>query len=172
VGVAALSLGLFLLGLLPYAGELHTICTTQTGACYLDGALSPVGAQALHELGLSVDGYVWFTIVVTVLVALVWASVGLMIFWHRSDDWMALLVSLFLVMFNLTLTGGPMASLARFSPGWTLPVTCLDFLRVVLEGCFFYLFLNGRFVPRWMRWIFVLLFGQQITLFFLPPTRP
>src|SRR5439155_12616061 len=70
------------------------------------------------------------------------------------------------------LTGGPMASLARFSPSWTLPVTCLDFLGVVLEGCFFYLFPNGRFVPRWMGWIFILLVVQQITSFFLPPNSP
>src|SRR5690349_10271233 len=75
VVVAAFSFSLFLLGLLPYAAQLHTVCTTNTAVCSLDGALSPAGVQALHDLDVSVDGYVWYTVVVTVLFALVWASV-------------------------------------------------------------------------------------------------
>lgn len=168
VSIAVASFSLFLLGLPSYATELHTICTTNRGACYLDGALSPVGLQTLHDYGISLDGYIWYTLVVTVLVALIWASAGLVIFLHRSDDWMALLVSLFLVMFNVTLSGGPMASLVHFFPLFTLPVECLGFLEAVLIGVFFYLFPNGRFVPRWMAWIFVMYSLAEMTSSFLP----
>ena len=162
------SFSLFLLSLLPYAAQLHTVCLTNSGACYLDGALSPVGMQTLHDFGISLDDYIWYTVGVAMFVALVWAIVGFVIFWHRSDDWMALLVSLFLVMFNLTLSGGPMASLVHFFPLWTLPVACLNFLEAVLVTLFFYLFPNGRFVPRWMCCIFVVFILAEITWSFLP----
>jgi hypothetical protein len=168
VVVAALSFGLFLLGLLPYATQLHTVCLTASGACYLDGALSPAGVQALHDLGVSVDSYVWYTVVVTVLDALVWTLVGFLIFWHRTDDWMALLAALFLVTFNPGLSGGPTASLVHFSPLWTLPVECLDFLGAVLIGLFLYLFPNGRFVPRWMGWMLVPYIVLEIASIFPP----
>jgi hypothetical protein len=166
--VAALSFGLFLLGLLPYATQLHMVCLTASGACYLDGALSPAGVQALHDLGVSVDSYVWYTVVVTVLDALVWMLVGFLIFWHRTDDWMALLAALFLVTFNPGLTGGPTTSLVHFSPLWTLPVECLDFLGAVLIGLFLYLFPNGGFVPRWMGWMLVPYFVLEIASIFPP----
>jgi hypothetical protein len=95
--VAALFSSLFLLGLLLYAAQLQMVCTTSTGAC------SSADLQALHDLGISVDSYVWYTVVMKVLVALVWMSVGLVIFWRRSDDWMALLMAIFLVTFSASL---------------------------------------------------------------------
>lgn len=172
VSIAVVSFSLFLLGLLPYAAQLHMVCRTNSGACSLDGTLSPVGLQTLHDFGISLDGYIWYTLVVTVLVALVWAGVGLVIFLHRSDDWMALLVSLFLVMFNVTLSSGPLASLVHFFPLLTLPVECLGFLEAVLIGVFFYLFPNGRFVPRWMVWIFVMYILAEMTSSFHPLDSP
>jgi len=168
VVVAALSFSLFLLGLLPYATQLHTVCLTASAACYFDGALSPAGVQALHDLGVSLDGYVWYTVVVTVLDALVWTLVGLLIFWHRSDDWMALLAAFFLVAFNPTLTAGPTSSFVQFSPLWALPVKCLGFLGAVLIGLFLYLFPNGRFVPRWMGWMLVPYIVLEIASIFPP----
>ena len=39
-------------------------------------------------------------VVIDKVFQLVWFAVGALIFWRRSDDWMALLVSLFLVAFG------------------------------------------------------------------------
>jgi len=168
VVVAALSVSLFLLGLLPYSAQLRAVCIPTTDACSLMHALSPVGVQALHNLGLPVDGYVWYTVVMMGSVELVWASVGLLVFWHRSDDWMALLVALSLVTLNPAFTAGPTSSLMQISPLWSLPVKCLHFLGTVLIGLFFYLFPNGRFVPRWIGWILVPYLMVSIALT-LPP---
>lgn len=170
IAVVVLSFSIFLLGLPPYAAQLHTMCAsnTNTGVCSFDGALSPAGVQALHRLGILVDYYIGYTIVVTVFIALVWASIGFLIFWHRSNDWMALLVALFLLTFNPTLVGGPTASLAQSSPHWTLPIECLVFLSTVSELLFFFLFPNGRFAPRWIGWILVPIIVQQGTWIFLP----
>ncbi len=168
VVIAAFSFSLFFLSLMPYAALLHTICTSATSVCSMDGALSPAGFQALHHLGISLNAYIWYTIVFTMLDALVWTIVGLLIFWHRSGDWMALIVALFMVTFNLGLTGGPVSALVQWSPAWKIPIACLDFLQTVLVVLFLYLFPSGRFVPRWMRWMLVPYVVQEIALIFLP----
>jgi len=78
------------------------------------------------------------------------------------------MVALFLVTFNLGLTGGPTSALAQWFPTWKIPVVCLDFLQSILVALFLYLFPSGRFVPRWMRWMLVPYVVQQIALIFLP----
>src|SRR5215831_6740208 len=43
-------------------------------------------------------GYAIFLLALGIFVALVWFIVALLILWRKSDDWMALLVSLMLVL--------------------------------------------------------------------------
>jgi hypothetical protein len=43
-------------------------------------------------------GYAVFLLVLSILVALVWFLVALLIYWRKSTDWMALLVSFMLVL--------------------------------------------------------------------------
>jgi hypothetical protein len=104
-----------------------------------------------------------------VLTALVWAGVGLLIFWRRSDEGMAWLTALLLVVFNLILSGGPSSSLVQFSPLWRGPLAVLGLLGEVLIGLFFFLFPNGRFVPRWIGWVLVVSLVQRSTRVFVPP---
>jgi hypothetical protein len=56
--------------------------------------------RALREVGLSVRSYTLLNVVIDKVFQLVWFAVGTLIFWRRSDDRMALLVSVFLVAFG------------------------------------------------------------------------
>jgi hypothetical protein len=67
---------------------------------------TPEGVRALQEVGLSVRSYALLNVAIDKVFQLVWFAVGAIIFWRRSDDWMALLVSLFLVAFG-TVTVDP-----------------------------------------------------------------
>jgi hypothetical protein len=58
---------------------------------------TPEGARALRDAGLSVRTYALLNVVLDKVYQLVWFAVGALIFWRRSDDRMALLVSAFLV---------------------------------------------------------------------------
>jgi signal transduction histidine kinase len=78
--------------------------------------------------------------------------VGAVIFWRRSDDWMALLAASFLV---LQVGEAPTLALAAAHPAWWFPVDLLGVLAVAAFILFFYLFPDGRFVPHWTRWIAV-----------------
>ncbi len=52
----------------------------------------------------------------------------------------------------MTFNSGTLVALV---PAWWLPIQIITFLGNVFLGVFFYLFPNGRFVPRWTRWLVV-----------------
>jgi hypothetical protein len=110
---------------------------------------TPDSAQALHKLGLSVGAYATFTLALTLASAFVCFTLGAVIFWRRSDDWMALLVAL-MVVATVTLNGGGAYSM---NSAWLM----LHFVMFVLGSSLYVLVLalfpDGRFVPRWMRWL-------------------
>jgi hypothetical protein len=103
------------------------------------------------SIGMPLDLYAWITVSLAVL-ALVFASVvAVILFWRRSDNWMALVASLFLL-------GWANNSLSGAAQGGSLPhVVILPFwvqeLIVAPFGAALYafvlLFPSGRFVPRW-----------------------
>jgi len=107
-------------------------------------------AQGLQELGLSLGTYATFTLALTLASVLLCLAVSAVIFWRKSDDWMALLVALGVVALGtlyvtFALQGNPSA--------WQVLAIVLNGLG---NGVFFLvcsLFPTGRFVPRWTRWL-------------------
>ncbi|HYX50257.1 MAG TPA: hypothetical protein VE843_10970, partial [Ktedonobacteraceae bacterium] len=98
-------------------------------------------------------GYAVFLLAMGILVAAMWFIVAVLIFWRKSDDWMALLVSLMLVLQGLDTTAGPL----RVSPSvWLVPALVMNFLAFALLFLVFCLFPNGRPVPRWIGWLVVM----------------
>jgi signal transduction histidine kinase len=102
-----------------------------------------------------------------------WVVVSLLIFWRRSNDWMALFVSLFLVMLVTNLS--PALSALSYVVGFTSPlgmcITLLQLLCVSSAAFFFALFPDGRFVPGWTRWLTLAYLVWQVP-FCLPSTSP
>ena len=134
-----------------------SVCTAASGVCSerAVGQPTPEGVRALQDTGLSVRFYAISNVVIDKAFQLAWFAVGALIFWRRSDDRMALLVSAFLVTFG-PVTVDPTAAytLSSSQPGWWLPVRsveCWGRLWVL----FFFLFPGGQFAPRWTRWLAV-----------------
>ena len=98
-------------------------------------------------------GYAVFLLVLGSFVALVWFIVALLIFWRKSNDWMALLVSFMLVLQGVGTTIYPLDALPSI---WLLPAVIVDMLSFILLFLVFSLFPTGRFVPRWIGWLAVL----------------
>ena len=165
IAVVALTVGLFIAALPMLSRQLQTVCASATSCP--SGVLSPTGLQTIHELGFSTGGYAAYILTLYVATSLVWFAVGVLIFWRKSDDWMALLVALFLVMFNI-IPGVGKSIPAFVYPAWDLPLKFLSFLAAIPLGLFFYLFPNGSFVPRWTRWLAVVLFALAIPRYFFP----
>jgi hypothetical protein len=123
----------------------------------------------LEKVGISVDFYATFLLSIRAASAVVWVVVGVVIFWRRSDDRMALFTSLTLVTFAVfyLYEGGPNALAAQY-PALGLPVHLLAFFGSVSFALFFYLFPDGRLVPRWARWVLVLWVAHEAPYHFFP----
>src|SRR5215208_5876791 len=156
VAITALAIVLFSI---PSSFEYYrSVCSAASEVCSerAVGQPTPEGVRALRDMGLSVRSYALFNVVVEKVFQLVWFAVGAIIFFRRSEDRMALLVSLFLVSF------GPVAviptaanTLISSQPAWWLPVRGVQIVGPVCSTLFFFLFPGGRFVPRWTRWLAV-----------------
>jgi hypothetical protein len=135
-----------------------SVCTAASEICSEQAVDQPTpeGVRALQDAGLSVRTYALLNVVLDKVFQLVWFAVGALIFWRRSDDWMAVLVSLFLVTFGtITVDSTDANTLLSSQPAWWLPVRGVQIVGSVCSILFFLLFPGGRFVPRWTRWLAV-----------------
>jgi hypothetical protein len=134
----------------------RSMCTAASEVCSEPAVDQPTpeGVRALHDAGLSVRTYALLNVIVDKVFQLVWFMVGALIFWRRSDDRMALLVSMFLVSFgSVTVDTTGAEALISSQPAWRLPVLGVDIVGNVCVVLFFLLFPSGRFAPRWTRWL-------------------
>src|SRR6266702_781604 len=95
------SLGLFVVGLPVYDQQLQRAQVCGAGAC-LNGGLT---VKDLVSHGFSVSAYAALLTMFIAIIAAIWCAVGFLLFWRRSDDWLALLAAFFLVMLGITLDG-------------------------------------------------------------------
>ena len=75
--------------------------------------------------------------------------VSVLIFWHRSDDWMALVLSMVLALLGTIAFSSANDDLLRTHPEWTSLVGWLDFMVYPSFLLLLLIFPDGRFVPRW-----------------------
>src|SRR5919112_2381240 len=136
----------------------RSVCTAASGVCSerAVGKPTPEGGRALLDAGLSLSTYAFLNVAVDKVADFVWIAMGALIFLRRSDDQMALLVSLFLVTFWTTgIDSTDVEVLASSQPAWLLPVQGAQIVGSVCSTLFFLLFPSGRFLPRWTRWLAV-----------------
>jgi hypothetical protein len=160
LGVVVLALGLFF-GSIPE--QYHSLIN------FDDPDLAPGTVRAnLEAAGISPGFYAMYLLLLNVPSAMVWAGVGVVIFWRRSDNWMALLTSLCLILFGtFSLNDGPKA-LADHYPAVGLPVHLLQLFGTVSLAFFLFLFPNGRFVPRWARWVILIWIAHEVAYYLFP----
>ena len=125
--------------------------------------------QALRDLGLTPEFYAAYTVALPVGAMLMFVVIATVIFWRKSEDWMALFSA-----FTLLVSGGaaitsevPEALLPAYPALW-FPVHLLEYLGQVAFGVFFYVFPNGRFVPRWVRWLVLVWAALWVPNVFFP----
>jgi hypothetical protein len=144
VTISILAVGLFVASLPSYFAYLHILGTSPDSI----SQISPSDVRELQRLGLSLDFYAWCNIGVNVIILLVYLLVGVMLFWRKSDDRMALLASISLVLFPIATNINIVGTLPAV---WTVPTEIVVFLGNICIGLFLFVFPSGRFFPRWAR---------------------
>lgn len=134
-----------------YFAALHTVSTT--GLNLSGDQLTPDGLRQLLALGLSVDFYAAYLVVINVIFVVAWFVMGGLIFRRKSDDRMAFFASFALMIFSVSFTARSMVEV--LPPAWWVPVQSVRFIGGMGLALFFYVFPDGRFVPRWTRWLLI-----------------
>src|SRR6266849_3052680 len=145
--IVTLSLAVTIVDIPLKFSQLHAVCAGSS----CDQRLNTGIVQDLHQLNLSVVFFASYLVIFGFSSLLGWVAIALLIFWRRSDDRMALLVALFLVLFPATQLLGSPADVGAAYPSLHILTALLDILGYVSLLLFFYLFPDGRFVPRWTR---------------------
>ncbi len=132
-------------------------------------ATAPPGVvrAALNELGLSVGFYAAYESVLMIAFALCFWAIGVVIFWRRPDDGWALFLSLVLVALGSTVSMTYYA-LAQIHPALVLLGDVIGNFAFVSFFLLLYLFPDGRFVPRWTRWVAAFYVAYFLVDWFFP----
>jgi signal transduction histidine kinase len=145
--------------------QLQKVCTTS--ACRL-AALTPANASELGEMGLSAGFYAGYLIAVDLLVAATSFVVGVLVFWRKSDERIALFVALALVTSGSQPFIGNLDAVISAYPALWWSLALVTFMGNILPVLFFFVFPDGRFVPRWTWMVAILLVVLGVCFHFFP----
>jgi hypothetical protein len=108
-------------------------------------------------------------VLASVTAALVCLTLATVLFWRRSNDWMVVFTSSYLLLYG-TIMAGPLEWAEEFYPAW--PSLAVDVIQPLLlttpTVALVVLFPDGRFVPRWTRWLILLSIALVATTLYLP----
>lgn len=163
--LVTLSLLVFILSMPVYIAQLQSVCSGDACAA---GQLTPQIVETLRSYGFSIGEYVTINIILVIIQAFVWFAVGGVLFWRKSNDWMALLASSMMVLLGTSVTLNTVAGSLSL---WQFPSQLIDFLSYSSLILVILLFPNGCFVPRWT-WLLMILFIPVEVLYNFFPNSP
>ncbi len=115
--------------------------------------ISPATRSAPTAVGLAANFPAFFFLGTDIVTLSAFTLIAAVLFWRRSDDWLAMFVGVMLVLTALLYTH-PAADAPV--PAWLSGA--LFGLGEICQVAFFFLFPDGRLVPRWAGWLLAPLF--------------
>jgi hypothetical protein len=108
-----------------------------------------VDLRSVENLGWTPGGYGAYLTALYLLVVIAHLVIGVIVFWRRSDEWMALAIALALVSNGAWLPLSLMYPAGEVLPIWEFLVRVVTYIGLVSGVSLLYVFPDGRFVPRW-----------------------
>jgi len=168
VVLVALTFGLFIASIRPHFSQLMAV--SDEPQTWLQISLTQ--EHALLNLGLSVRSYAVYMLAVQMIVAAGFFGLSLLIFWRRSDDGMAIFVSLVSILYGATSVPISQTLAQQALLAWRVPIDLMNSIGWGMGLILFYLFPNGHWVPRWTRWLAALVTIWVLAWPFLPALNP
>jgi len=155
--VATLALGLFVASIPAYITNVLNLGQ----ADWMRAVEAPTAVVfALDLLG----------VLASITAALLCLTLAAVLFWRKSDDWMVMFISSYLLVYGVVLAG-PLERAEDFYPGW--PSLAIDVFQPLFFTtptiALFVLFPDGRFVPRWTRWLILFSIPLTVAILYSPP---
>lgn len=156
-----------------YYRIMSTVCPLpDQGDCNSDfGQLAASTAQLLGQLHLSLNAYAAYFVTLNVMVSLLPWGIGILVFWHKSDEWMGLFVALLLILWGGSGVSNTLSGLWMPNPPpppFTILLIVSSAVQWIGLGAFLLTFPTGRFAPRWS-WILLVFW---IISFLQPSLQP
>lgn len=108
-----------------------------------------VDARSIEALNLTLGGYASYLTALFLLLVVTHLFIGVIVFWRRSDDWMALTLAFALVSNGAWPTLSLMYPVGEVEPVLAALVGLVTYIGLVSGLSLLYVFPDGRFVPRW-----------------------
>jgi len=108
-------------------------------------------ADALLSYGISLKFYATYILAFDLALALISILIGILIFWRKSNDWMAVWVSFILILLGTNGASLVIPSLAIVLPAWILISYLFGFLGMVSNVHLLFYLPDGRYVPGWTK---------------------
>jgi hypothetical protein len=146
MAVALLAVTLFIVGLVPAFEEFRTL------SVYENAGDREITRANLAQLGLSVEFYATYWLTLGAILAVICFALAAVILWRKSEEPMALFVVVMLALLGVSYSGSTLA-LDDLNPVLGRVGVVLEELNTLFLFLFFFLFPDGRFVPRWTRYV-------------------
>lgn len=160
--IAVLAIALLAASLPPYYAELRSLQT-------LEPDVRDAVRAGLAELGISTRVYATYVIILIALSVAGWMGAGFLIAWRKRFDGAALYFSLTLITFGATWPN-TLSFLAETASWFNVPVALVSTYGFASFFLLFFLFPDGRFVPRWTRYVAVVMIVELVLHEQLPGT--
>lgn len=157
--LTAASLVVFLVSTMIFLREPLSSCINPSSPCG-PWSVTREDMALAQQLGLPVALLTMFYFASAVVPTVAFLVVGLLIFIRRSDDWVALMLSLMLTTFAVE-------GVQNLGPAMPL-VNLLYAVPTILFLVLPFIFPSGRFVPRWIVWLAAPVFLVSAVATFLP----
>lgn len=108
-----------------------------------------VDLRSVEDLGWTPAGYGAYLTGLYLLVVVFHLVIGVIVFWRRSDEWVALAIAFALISNGAWLPLRLMYPAGEVLPIWEFLVRMVTYIGLVSGVSLLYLFPDGRFVPRW-----------------------
>jgi hypothetical protein len=144
--ISATGLSLFERALPTYYDFLHHVCAGS--GCFEGVQLNFGQLIVLARIGIHLEEYALNYFILSIAASLVTVAIGIFLFIKKSNDWLVLLISLFLVN-SVTGSSNIIAPYLFRHPEFVLPGNIIYFVVSTCLILFFLLFPTGKFTPRW-----------------------
>jgi hypothetical protein len=155
--IAALAMGLFVASIPGYISSILEVGRADLRA-------GPVEAPVALVVALDLLG-----VLASVTAASMCLTLAVVLFWQRSNDWMVVFVSSYLLLYG-TIMAGPLEWAEGYYPAW--PALAVEVVQPLFlttpTVALVVLFPNGTFVPRWTRWLIVASVALVTAILYLP----
>jgi hypothetical protein len=148
--------------------QLQSVCSASACPFF---HLAAADARALEQLGLSRTFYAAYLTAFALLVVIAFVGTAGALCWRASGQRMPLFTAFGLLAFLPFFLVSFMDALVQARPEWRLAVATLQAYGLWFAVMFLYRFPDGRFVPRWTRFVTTLAALCALAPFVLPSLR-